>query len=113
MPLASFDDPVDSILAEKPLPIDNHSRYAWACVGVEFVERRSRFCTGLWRACCRKHRISIGPGLSRRPSDCVGLIHVQPFYPGGGKQRFVQGIALARLDGVEGSRGEFFPMEGR
>jgi hypothetical protein len=90
MPPAGFDNPIDSIFAEKPLPLDDDRWHTWAIVSIEFVERRSRFRTGFLSFSSGEKRFSVDVGPSRSPLDRTRLIHVQPLHPGSDEQSFVQ-----------------------
>ena len=90
---ADIGDPIDPVLAEEALAVDDDGRYAGALQPLELGESGPHPLGRAGSGQFHPQNLGIEPGASRRPHDRRRLVDVEPFDPGCLEQGLIEKVA--------------------
>src|SRR5262244_2571942 len=102
---ANIRDPVDSVLAEEALAVDDDGGYAGALQSLEIGEGGPHLLSRAGFGQFRHQTLGIEAGAFRRPLDRRRLVDVEACDPGCLEQGLVKEVALICISRVKGARG--------
>jgi hypothetical protein len=108
--MAKIGDPIDPVLPEEALAIDDNSRYAGALQPLELSQRVAHLAGRAGFGLFRRQTPGFERGAFRCPLDRRRLVDVEPLDPSL-EHGLVEEIAFARIRRVESAGRQFFTVE--